>query len=65
MHIKEGIKYAVKVANLNKSSSLKEEVMSELSLLSKITHPNIVYLKEFFETPKTTYIVMERSYYLL
>jgi len=59
-HIAEGVKYAIKVANLSKSPSLEQEILSELSLLSKISHPNIVFLKEFFDTPKTTFIVMER-----
>ncbi|CAH2354744.1 serine/threonine-protein kinase Rad53p [[Candida] railenensis] len=57
-----GKSYAVKIINRRKAlntSSAVGGVDRELSILRKLNHPNIVYLKSFYEDMDNYYLVME------
>ncbi|KAJ3193240.1 Checkpoint kinase 2 [Irineochytrium annulatum] len=41
-------------------SNIKVNIESELKILRKISHPNIIAMKEFIATPDTLYIFLER-----
>lgn len=57
-----GKSYAVKIINRRKAlknGESMEGVNRELSILRKLDHPNIVYLKSFYEDIDNYYLVME------
>eukprot|EP00906_Rhabdomonas_costata_P027573 RCo039131 len=52
--------YALKVVNKQKAgSSGLASVKSEVGILQQLNHPNIIYVKDFFETGSSLYIVLE------
>jgi serine/threonine protein kinase len=57
VHRKTGEKYAIKV--IDKANVDVSRLESEVAILKKVQHPNIIALKEFFDTPKKLYLVME------
>jgi serine/threonine protein kinase len=53
-------KWAVKVINKSKLSALEKELLSsEIKILKIVSHPNIVKIKEIFDSKKHILIVME------
>jgi calcium/calmodulin-dependent protein kinase I len=55
-----GEKFAVKVVNRASLPKDDEEALkSEVEILQKIKHPNIVKLVDFFEEEKTYYVILE------
>lgn len=53
-------KWAVKVINKQKLTSLEKELLSsEIKILKIVSHPNIVKIKEIFDSKKHILIVME------
>lgn len=57
VHKKTGEKFAIKVIEKNEMDTSRLE--TEVNILKKVQHPNIIHLKEFFDTPKKLYLVME------
>ncbi len=49
--------FAIKVIEKNDMDTSRLE--NEVSILKKVRHPHIIFLKEFFDTPKKLYLVME------
>jgi calcium/calmodulin-dependent protein kinase I len=49
--------FAIKVIEKNEMDTSRLE--TEVSILQKVRHPHIIFLKEFFDTPKKLYLVME------
>eukprot|EP00937_MAST-01D_sp_MAST-1D-sp2_P007462 g7462.t1 len=59
-HKAEDTKWAIKCIKKESLEAEDEEALqSEVSILQDVSHPNIVELKEVFDTPKTFYMVME------
>lgn len=60
-HITIQRKVAIKVlhAQLSKNESLRQRFQNEAVLMSKLQHPNIVGLIDFFEQESNLYLVME------
>uniref|UniRef100_A0A8C5FI95 non-specific serine/threonine protein kinase n=1 Tax=Gadus morhua TaxID=8049 RepID=A0A8C5FI95_GADMO len=54
-----GREFALKVINKDKCIGKEHMVQSELSILRRIKHPNIVLLIEEMDTPNELYLVME------
>jgi calcium/calmodulin-dependent protein kinase I len=52
-------KVAIKVIDKKTLNDKADMIQSEVEILKKITHPNIVLLKDLFETPTHIYLVME------
>ena len=51
---------AVKIINKKKmKTAAKEKLLSEISILKELDHPNIVKLYEFFQDPKRYFLVTE------
>ena len=51
---------AVKIINKkNLKPAKKEKLLSEISILKELDHPNIVKLYEFFQDPKRYFLVTE------
>lgn len=57
VHKKTGEKFAIKVIEKNEMDTSRLE--TEVNILKKVQHANIIHLKEFFDTPKKLYLVME------
>ena len=43
----------------NESGSSRDEVLKEIDILMSLDHPNIIYIKEYFEEESRVYIIME------
>jgi len=56
-HRKSKQAYAIKV--VDKEQMNRDEMLEELSVMSKLDHPNIVKFKEIFESPDKYYVVLE------
>jgi len=58
---KTGEKVAVKTIDKKAASTVQDQnrLKTEVEILKKIKHPNIVCLKEMYETPEKLYLVME------
>jgi len=55
-----GIQYAVKVINKKDlGKDYEKNLKMEVDILKKVNHPNIIALKELFDTPDKLYLVME------
>jgi calcium/calmodulin-dependent protein kinase I len=54
-----GEEVAVKIIEKKRVGQKKEMIQTELDILQKVKHPNVVELKEMFETPTHIYLVME------
>lgn len=52
-------KVAIKVIDKKTLGDKTDMIQSEVEILKKITHPNIVLLKDIFETSSVLYLVME------
>lgn len=51
--------FAVKIIDKAKCQGKEHMIESEISILSAITHPNIIQLEEVFDFPTEKYLVME------
>nr|KAG5706822.1 hypothetical protein BaRGS_004157 [Batillaria attramentaria] len=59
-HKSTGVKWAIKSINKEKAgSSALKLVEREVSILKRVSHPNIITLNEVIESPKKMYLVME------
>lgn len=55
-----GEKYAIKIINrANLEAEDEEALESEVKIMEKVSHPNIINLVEVFDSPKKFYMVME------
>jgi len=55
-----GVQYAVKVINKKDlGKDYEKNLKMEVDILKKVNHPNIIALKELFDTPDKLYLVME------
>jgi len=55
-----GTQYAVKVINKKDlGKDYEKNLKMEVDILKKVNHPNIIALKELFDTPDKLYLVME------
>lgn len=63
VHKETAEKYALKIIDKKKfmmnSSSRKDALMSEVNILMKVKHPNIIGIREVFDTEKSLFIVLE------
>ena len=57
-------KVAIKVIDKKTLGDKTDMIQSEVEILKRITHPNIVELKEMFETSSVIYLVMELYVFL-
>eukprot|EP01098_Paradermamoeba_levis_P003063 TRINITY_DN1432_c0_g1_i10.p1 TRINITY_DN1432_c0_g1~~TRINITY_DN1432_c0_g1_i10.p1 ORF type:complete len:380 (+),score=66.81 TRINITY_DN1432_c0_g1_i10:426-1565(+) len=62
---KTGQRYAIKIIDKKKFSmnnrSRKDVIMDEVNILMKVKHPNIIFIKEVFDSPNQLCIVLELS----
>lgn len=49
--------YAVKI--VDKNSTGRQEMFDEISVMSKLEHPNIVNFKEIFDRKDGYYVILE------
>ncbi|KMS83489.1 hypothetical protein BVRB_033850, partial [Beta vulgaris subsp. vulgaris] len=57
---KDGKDYAIKIVKKkNLNSEELETIHEEVSIMHRISHPNVVSLIEIFDTPKSLYMVLE------
>jgi len=54
-----GIKYAVKIINKSKVEQDMTRLVTEMEILKKVQHPNIIALKEIIDTKSCLFIVTE------
>jgi len=55
-----GQQYAVKVINKKDlGKDYEKNLKMEVDILKKVNHPNIIALKELFDTPDKLYLIME------
>jgi calcium/calmodulin-dependent protein kinase I len=60
VHKATGNKYAIKVINKKDlGKDYEKNLKMEVDILKKVNHPNIIALKELFDTPDKLYLVME------
>ncbi|KAM9992734.1 hypothetical protein ACTFIY_010168 [Dictyostelium cf. discoideum] len=53
-------RYAIKVINKSElGKDYEKNLKMEVDILKKVNHPNIIALKELFDTPEKLYLVME------
>lgn len=66
-HKATGQQYAVKVINKKDlGKDYEKNLKMEVDILKKVNHPNIIALKELFDTPDKLFLVMELYvFYLL
>jgi len=56
---KTGKTFAVKIIDKHNIKTIEENIYSELNVLQRLNHPNIICLKEFYETEDKIYIISE------
>jgi serine/threonine protein kinase len=56
---KTGESYAIKVIDRHKCAGKENMIQSEISILKKVQHENIIQLYELFETETKIYLVMQ------
>ena len=54
-----GKKFAIKIIDRAKCSGKEGMIMSEVSILKRVKHENIISLIEMYETDAKIYLVME------
>jgi len=60
IHKQDQTRWAIKCINKASLSPEDNEALStEVQILESVSHPNVVHLKEVFDTPKVFYMVME------
>lgn len=60
IHKQDQSRWAIKCINkASLSPEDNEALTTEVQILESVEHPNVVHLKEVFDTPKTFYMVME------
>ncbi|EFA79379.1 myosin light chain kinase [Heterostelium album PN500] len=60
VHRETQLQYAIKVINKsNLGKDYEKNLKMEVDILKRVNHPNIVALKELFDTPNNLYLVME------
>jgi serine/threonine protein kinase len=45
--------------NTGDGESTREDILKEIEILMSLSHPNIIFLKEYFEEPGRVYVIME------
>jgi len=58
-HKETGEKYAVKIIRKKDIGADISRLQTEIEILQQVSHPNIIFLKELFETPEIVAIVTE------
>jgi calcium/calmodulin-dependent protein kinase I len=59
-HKSEGGVWAIKCINkANLAADDEEALQTEVNIMNQVSHPNIITLKEVYDTPKTFYMVIE------
>eukprot|EP01121_Diplochlamys_sp_Union-15-3_P004030 TRINITY_DN139_c0_g1_i1.p1 TRINITY_DN139_c0_g1~~TRINITY_DN139_c0_g1_i1.p1 ORF type:complete len:395 (-),score=72.61 TRINITY_DN139_c0_g1_i1:61-1218(-) len=56
---KKGEKVAIKIIEKKSSKNKPEMLANEVGILLKVDHPNIIRMKDLFDSPNTLYLVME------
>jgi len=59
---KTGEKVAVKIINKNKAANSEQDakrLQTEVDILKRVNHPNIISLKELYETSEELFLIME------
>ncbi|KAJ3445715.1 serine/threonine-protein kinase dclk3 [Anaeramoeba flamelloides] len=51
--------YAVKILKKSQLTNQKKLIENEIEILGNLDHPNVIKVKEIFDTPKKIFIVME------
>ncbi|KAJ6247844.1 serine/threonine-protein kinase dclk3 [Anaeramoeba flamelloides] len=51
--------YAVKILKKSQLDNQKQLIANEIEILGNLDHPNVIKMKEIFDTPKKIFIVME------
>uniref|UniRef100_A0A061SDZ9 Calcium/calmodulin-dependent protein kinase I n=1 Tax=Tetraselmis sp. GSL018 TaxID=582737 RepID=A0A061SDZ9_9CHLO len=66
VHRQTNEQYACKVmalpppgAELDDSSNTREDIIKEIQILCKMEHPNVIFLKEFFDEGNKVYLITE------
>jgi len=61
VHIKDGTKWAIKCIDKNALVDPEDEeaLETEVKIMGDVTHPNIITLREVFDTKNTFYMVLE------
>lgn len=60
IHKQTGSKHAIKVINKKDlGKDYEKNLKMEVDILKRVNHPNIIALKELFDTPEKLYLVME------
>jgi len=60
IHKQTGTKHAIKVINKKDlGKDYEKNLKMEVDILKRVNHPNIIALKELFDTPEKLYLVME------
>lgn len=59
VHKKTGEKFAVKIIDKKNVGAEAVRLQTEIEILQKVKHPNIICLKELFDTPENLYLVTE------
>lgn len=54
-----GESVAIKIVDKSCVKKKPEMLTNEIEILKRVDHPNIIKLKDLFETPTTLYLVME------
>eukprot|EP01135_Chromosphaera_perkinsii_P000143 Nk52_evm39s32 gene=Nk52_evmTU39s32 len=58
-HKESGGKYAVKIIDKKLCAGKEEMIETEVDILRRVEHKNIVCMKEMFDTPEKLYLVLE------
>jgi calcium/calmodulin-dependent protein kinase I len=56
---KTGDEYAIKIIDKNDLAENRESILTEISILKNVSHPNIIRLHQIFESKKKIYLVTE------
>jgi hypothetical protein len=58
-HKATGASVAMKIYTYNDKNHLKESIESEIKILGKVVHPNVVKMHQWFDRPNKTIICLE------